>query len=137
MPCKVPVLCCTRKSTRSYMKSRSWRRRNTRDKRSAQTAESRAQRDSLGCDVAGREDELREQRRRLTELQDQRGALEVDLAQKNMTVQNLRDRIRQKYQLNLNNIRSECITITIADEGPTLVTLLTPEEIAASGAATD
>jgi len=113
------------------------RLQHEREQVSAQTAESMAQRDSLGCDVAGREDELREQRRRLTELQDQRGALEVDLAQKNMTVQNLRDRIRQKYQLNLDNIRSECITITIADEGPALVRTLTPEEMAASGAATD
>jgi len=40
------------------------------------------------------------------------------MAQKNMSVQNLRDRIQQKYQVNLDQVRSECITITIADEGP-------------------
>jgi chromosome segregation protein len=80
---------------------------------------------------------LREQRRTLNDLQQQRGTIEVELAQKNMAAQNLRDRIREKYQLNLDDIRSECITITLADEGPAQVHTLTPEEMAASGAATD
>ncbi len=52
-------------------------------------------------------------------------------------MQNLRDRIREKYQVNLDDVRSECITITFADEGPAKVHTLTPEEMAASGAATD
>ena len=80
---------------------------------------------------------MREQRRRLTELQEQRGALEVELAQKNMAVQNLRERVQQKYHVNLDDIRSECITITYADEGPARVHVMTPEEMAAAGAATD
>ena len=37
----------------------------------------------------------------------------------------------------LDDIRSECITITIADEGPPKIQTLTPEEMAAAGAATD
>jgi chromosome segregation protein len=94
-------------------------------------------RSALETDLATREEDLREQRRRLAERQQQRGALEVDLAQKSMSVQNLRDQIRQKYHLNLDDIRSECITITLADEGPARVQTLTPEEMAASGAATD
>jgi chromosome segregation protein len=86
----------------------------------------------------GRGDEaLRAQRRVLTELQEQRGALEVELAQKSMAVQNLRDRIREKYQLNLDDIRSECITITLAEEGPPKVHTLTPEEMEANGVSTD
>ena len=36
-------------------------------------------------------------------------------------MQNLRERIQQKYHLNLDDIRSECITITFADEGPAKV----------------
>ena len=36
-----------------------------------------------------------------------------------------------------DSIRSECITITVADEGPAQVHTLTPEEMAQSGAATD
>jgi chromosome segregation protein len=54
-----------------------------------------------------------------------------------MAVQNLRERVGQKYHLNLDDIRSECITITFADEGPAKVQTLTPEEMAAAGAATD
>jgi chromosome segregation protein len=70
-------------------------------------------------------------------LQEQRGALDVELAQKNMSVQNLRERIQQKYHLNLDDVRSECITITYADEGAAKVHVMTPEEMAAAGAATD
>jgi chromosome segregation protein len=73
----------------------------------------------------------------LVDLQQQRGAVEVELAQKEMATQNLRDRIREKYQVALDDIRSECITITLADEGPAQVHTLTPEEMAQSGAATD
>jgi chromosome segregation protein len=88
-------------------------------------------------EIARADDALRGQRRSLTDLQEQRGTLEVELAQKNMAVQNLRDRIREKYQVSLDDIRSECITITLADEGPPKVHTLTPEEMAASGVATD
>src|SRR5207237_6378984 len=80
---------------------------------------------------------LRAQRRALTEFQEQRGDVEVELAHKNMSGQNLRERIQQKYHLNLDDVRSECITITYADEGPAKVHVMTPEEMAASGAATD
>ena len=88
-------------------------------------------------DIETRENDLREQRRRLSECQQQRGGLEVELAQKNMSVQNLRERIQQKFHLNLDDIRSECITITYADEGPAKVQTLTPEEMSTSGVATD
>jgi chromosome segregation protein len=54
-----------------------------------------------------------------------------------MSVQNLREKVQQKYHLNLEDIRSECITITVADEGPAKVETLTPEQMAAAGAATD
>ncbi len=104
---------------------------------SGRTAELLSQRESLANDIGGREDALREQRRRLTQLQEQRGALDVELAQKDMGVQNLRDRIQQKYQVNLDDVRGECITITFADEGPARVQTLTPEEMASSGASTD
>ena len=83
-----------------------------REQVNAQTAELLGQKDAQETDIATREEDLREQRRRLTELQQQRGTLEVELAQKNMAVQNLRERIQQKYQVNLDDVRSECITIT-------------------------
>jgi chromosome segregation protein len=102
-----------------------------------QTAELGAQKEQQDEAIAAREESLRELRRRLHDVQQQRSGIEVELAQKTMSVQNLRERIQQKYQVNLDNVRSECITITIADEGPARVQTLSPEEMAASGAATD
>jgi chromosome segregation protein len=113
------------------------RLQHDREQVNAQTAELFAQKQSQEGDVAAREEGLREQRRRLADVQQQRGTLEVELAQKNMSAQNLRDRVQQKYHLNLDEIRSECITITFADEGAAKVHVMTPEEMAAAGGATD
>ena len=113
------------------------RLQHEREQVGAQTAELLARKQAQEADVTAREEQLREQRRQLTQLQEQRGALDVELAQKNMSVQNLRERIQQKYHVNLDDVRSECITITLADEGPAKVHVMTPEEMAASGAATD
>jgi chromosome segregation protein len=111
--------------------------RHEREQVGAQTAELSGRKNSLDADISAREENLRGQRNRQTELQNQRGTIDVELAQKNMAVQNLRERVEQKYHVNLDNIRSECITITFADEGPAKVVVLTPEEMAAAGAATD
>ena len=108
-----------------------------REQVNAQTADLVGQKQTQEAEIASREEGLREQRRRLSDFQTQRGALEVELAQKSMSVQNLRERIQQKYHVKLDDIRSECITITFADEGPAKVHTMTPEEMAASGAATD
>ncbi|MDB6054098.1 MAG: chromosome segregation protein [Verrucomicrobiales bacterium] len=108
-----------------------------RDQVNAQTAEWLGSKSTQEREIAGKEEDLRGQRRRHQEVQQVRGSIEVELAQKQMAVQNLRERISQKYQVNLDEVQSECITITIADEGPPKVTTLTPEEMADSGAATD
>ncbi len=108
-----------------------------REQVNVQVGELARQKTEQEAAVALREEQLRERRARLTEQQKQRGALDVELAQKSMSVQNLRERIQQKYQLHLDDIRSECITITIADEGPPKIQTLTPEEMAAAGVATD
>ena len=97
-----------------------------REQVNAQAAELLAQKQAQEADITAREEGLREQRRRSAELQQRRSGLEVELAQKNMAVQNLRERIQQKYHLNLDDIRSECITITFADEGPAKVHVMTP-----------
>jgi chromosome segregation protein len=108
-----------------------------REQVNAQAAEFAAQRQQQETEIAGREDSLRHQRQILTEAQERRSSIEIELAQKNMTVQNLRERIQQKYRVNLDEIHGECITITFADEGPARVHVMTPEEVAAAGAATD
>ena len=111
--------------------------RHDRDQVNAQAAELLARKQGEEAEIAGREESLREQRHRLTDLQQRRGTLEVELAQKAMAVQNLRERVQQKYHLNLDDVRSECITITFADEGPARIHVMSPEEMAAAGAATD
>ncbi len=108
-----------------------------REQVNAQAAELSGQKQIQESGISSREEKLRENRQRLTGLQEQRGAIEVELAQKNMSVQNLRERIQQKYHVNLDDVRSECITITFADEGPAKVHVMTPEEMASGGAATD
>jgi chromosome segregation protein len=108
-----------------------------REQVNAQTAELVGQKNSQEADILSREENLRSQRGRLTELQNQRGSIEIELAQRNMSVQNLREKIQQKYHISLDDIRSECITITFADEGHPKIHTLTPEEMAASSAATD
>ena len=108
-----------------------------REQVNVQAAELFGRKQEQEAGVTSRDESLREQRRRLTLMQEQRGTYEVELAQKNMSAQNLRERIQQKYHLNLDDIRSECITITYADEGPAQVQTLTPEEMAASGVGTD
>ena len=101
------------------------------------TAELQGQKSSQASDISFREEALREQRKQHTDLQQHRGQLDVELAQKNMAVQNLRDRVQQKYQVSLDAIQSECITITFADEGPAKVETLSPEDMAKAGLATD
>ena len=103
----------------------------------AQAAELLSQKQAQEADITARDEHLRSQRNRLTDLQTLRGAIEVELAQKNMLVQNLREKVQQKYHVNLDDVRGECITITFADEGPAKIHVMTPEEMAASGAATD
>ncbi|HWV99838.1 MAG TPA: chromosome segregation protein SMC [Candidatus Acidoferrum sp.] len=111
--------------------------RHDRDQVNAQAADVLARKQGEEAEITGREESLREQRRSLTDVQQRRGTIEVELAQKNMAVQNLRERVQQKYHVNLDDVRSECITITFADEGPARIHVMSPEEMAAAGAATD
>jgi chromosome segregation protein len=88
-------------------------------------------------DIELREDGLREQRRQLGELQSRRGSIDIEFTRKTMQVQNLRQRIQEKYQLILDDIRSECITITYADKSAPKVETISPQEMANRGVATD
>jgi chromosome segregation protein len=96
-----------------------------------------AQKDEQETEILTREENLKDNRRRLGEIQTRRGGVDVELAQKQMSVENLRQRILEKYQINIEDVRSECITITIADEGPARVETITPQEMSERGMATD
>ncbi|HNQ90022.1 MAG TPA: chromosome segregation protein SMC [Verrucomicrobiota bacterium] len=108
-----------------------------RDQLDTQVAALSDRRQTEAAEIATRDEALRARRRQLTALQEQRAALDVELAQHQMMRQNLLDRIQQKYQIRLEDVRSECITITLAAEGPPKISRLTPEEMATAGVATD
>jgi chromosome segregation protein len=88
-------------------------------------------------DINSREENLRDQRRSLSTFSEQRSTLDVEVAQKQMGLQNLRERIQQKYHINLDDVRSETIKITYADEGQPRVEIASPDEVAAAGLGTD
>ncbi len=113
------------------------RLRHEREQVSLRVTELGTQKVTQEADVTLREDGLREQRKRLNELQSRRGVIDIELTQKTMQVQNLRERIQEKYQLILDDIRSECITITFADEGAPKIETISPDEMVLRGLATD
>ncbi len=76
------------------------------------------QRAEVAAGIDQAEEELRGVRKQASEAQSQKSALEIQLAQKRMEVQNLKDRVWQKYQVNLDDVRGDTIQITIADQGP-------------------
>jgi chromosome segregation protein len=88
-------------------------------------------------EILSREEQVRERRTRVTALQSQRTQLEVELAQKTMSLQNLRERIQSKYQLQLEDIRGEGLKITFADEGQPKIETISTDELAAAGLSTD
>lgn len=108
-----------------------------REEVSRQLASLAGQRDVQAAEIERQEHGLREQRRLQADLQGQRATLDVELAERRVSVQNLRDRIQQKYQISLDEVRSECIHITFASEGPAKVVVVTPEEMSNAGVATD
>lgn len=108
-----------------------------REQVNAQITELFSRKQSQDSDIHQREETLKQQRRSLNEMQQRRNTLEIELTQKNMSLQNLKDRIQQKYQVDLEEIRSECITITFTDQGPAKVETLSPEEMESHGLATD
>lgn len=88
-------------------------------------------------EIASRDLALREERGRMQAGQVRRGELEVELTQRAMNAQNLRERIHGKYQINLDDIRGEGLRIILADEGQPRIETVSPEELASAGLSTD
>ncbi len=72
---------------------------------------------ALDADIQTREERLRDHRGRLTQIQTRRGQIDVELAQKTMSVEALRERITQKYQLKLEDIGPEILRVVVAEDG--------------------
>ena len=76
------------------------------------------QRSEVTVGIEQAENELRALRLRATEAQNKRAGFDLALAQKRMEIQNLKERVWQKYQLNVEDLPSDSIVITVADRGP-------------------
>ena len=113
------------------------RLQHEREQVNAHTAELVSQREGLMAGIGEREETIRGLRARQNAIQQEQNSLEVKLAQKNMKGENLKERILEKYHVNLDEVESQCITITYADAGSTRVETLSPEEMEATGASTD
>ncbi len=80
---------------------------------------------------------LREFRGKINEIQNSLTRFEVEIAQKTMHIESLIERVHERYQIDLREVPGECITITIADNGPPEIHKMTPDEMEESGASTD
>ena len=78
------------------------------------------QRGEVATGIEHAEEELRAVRKQANETQSQKSGFEVQLAQKRMEAQNLKDRVWQKYQVNVEDVRGDMINITVADQGPAI-----------------
>ena len=95
------------------------------------------QRNQQAAGAERREMELSEMRHVLTELQERKGEIEVELAQKRMAQDQLVERIREKYSVELSEVQGDCITINITDNGQTTTETVTAEEMAGDAQPTD
>ncbi len=89
-----------------------------REQSQQQIAGLQHQRGEVATGIEQAEEELRAVRKQANDAQSQKSGLEIQLAQKRMETQNLKDRVWQKYQVNVDDVRSDTINITIADRAP-------------------
>ena len=78
--------------------------------------------------VEKREVSLRSVREELGASQERRSKLEVELAQNNMMAENLCERIREKYQIVLQEVEAECLKVIEDDSGSLNVEVATESE---------
>jgi chromosome segregation protein len=76
------------------------------------------QRQEVATGIDQAEGELKAVRLQAAEAQEQKSGFEVALAQKQMGIQQLRERVQQKYQMNLEDIPADVMVLTVADQGP-------------------
>ena len=105
------------------------RLRIEREASSEQSAELTQQRNLQAAGAERREMELSDKRNSLTDLQERKSDIEVELAEKRMKQEQLVERIREKYSVNLHEVRGDCVTINITDNGQTTTETGTAEEM--------
>jgi len=78
------------------------------------------QRTEVATGVAHAEADLKALRQKAYDAQQQKSGLDVQIAQKRMEVSQLKERVLQKYQVNVEEVPPDAITITVADQGPAI-----------------
>jgi chromosome segregation protein len=76
---------------------------------------------------------LTDHRQRLNDVNRRKNVLEVELAQKTSRLENLCKRIEERYEIALDEVRGEHITLTMADEGETSSEVISREEMGGFG----
>ncbi len=76
------------------------------------------QRKKVADGVAQAEADLKALRQKASDAQQQKSGFDVEIAKKRMEAGQLRDNVWQKYQVNIEEVAPDAITITVADQGP-------------------
>jgi chromosome segregation protein len=92
--------------------------KTAREQAGQQLAGYQHQRQEVATGIEHAETELKAVRLQAAAAQQQKSGFDVALAQKLMGLSQLRERVQNRYQLNLDEIPADAITITIADTGP-------------------
>ena len=92
----------------------------TRQQSQQQLAGLQHQRTEVATGIEHAEAELRALRKQASEAQEQKSTLDLQLAQKRMEIQNLKERVWHKYQVNVEDVHGDVMTITIADQAPVI-----------------
>ena len=104
------------------------RLRVDREACSEQITELTQGRNKQAADAERREMELSEKRNSLTEMQERKGEIEVEVTQKRMKQEQLIDRIQEKYDLDLRELQGDVTTINITADGQTTTETITADE---------
>ncbi len=104
------------------------RLRVDREACSEKIAELTQGRNKQAADAERREMELSEKRNSLTEMQERKGEIEVEVTQKQMKQEQLIDRIQEKYDLDLRELQGDVTTINITADGQTTTETITADE---------
>ncbi len=99
-----------------------------REQSSGKIAELLSQKTEADQKVEEREEALRSIREELSTSQERRSKLEVELAQNNMMVENLCERIQEKYQVVLQEVEPKCLKVSGDDSDSIKVEIATDEE---------
>ena len=99
-----------------------------REATSEKSAELTQDRNKQAADAERREMELSDKRNSLTEMQERKGEIEVEVTQKQMKQEQLVDRIQEKYDLDLREVQGDVTTINITADGQTTTETITTEE---------